>query len=63
VEIHHNRFLMHEQTGSMNEFKPYGRAIRLVGFKGQPALLPDDPAPTKDSWRVSISDNLFNAQR
>lgn len=63
VEIHHNRFLMHEQTGSKNEFKPYGRAIRLVGFKGQPALLPDDPAPTKDTWRVSISDNLFNAQR
>lgn len=59
VNIHHNRFLMHEQSGSQNKFKPYGRAIRLMGFKGEPAKLTDDPAPEKDIWRVTISDNVY----
>lgn len=61
VEIHHNRFLMHEQSGSKQKFKPFGRAIRLEGFKGFPEVLPDDPSPAKDYWRVNISDNLFDS--
>jgi hypothetical protein len=61
VEIHHNRFLMHEKSGSPDPNKPYGRAVRLVGFKGHPAL-PDDPQPTKDTWKVTMSDNHFDGQ-
>ncbi len=61
VEIHHNRFLMHETSGSPDPNKPYGRAIRLVGFKGNP-MLPDDSGPTKDSWKVAIADNRFGGQ-
>jgi len=58
VDIHHNRFLMDEKTGSKEKFKPYGRAIRLVGLQGHPAL-EDDPQPPKDMWKVSIHDNVF----
>jgi hypothetical protein len=62
VEIHRNRFLMHETTGSPDPNKPYGRAIRLVGLKGH-AALPDDPKPTQDIWMVSIGENRFGGQR
>ena len=61
VEIHHNRFLMHETTGSPDPIKPYDRAIRLVGLKGN-AALPDDPQPTQDTWKVSIGENRFDGQ-
>lgn len=59
VDIHHNRFLMHEKTGSTDKFKPYGRAIRLVGLQGHPAL-EDDPQPAKDEWKVTIHDNTYS---
>ena len=62
VDIHHNRFLMHEKTGSADKFRPYGRAIRLVGLQGHPAL-EDDPQPTKDVWKVTIHDNTFSGVR
>ena len=58
VEIHHNRFLMHEASGSADKNKPYGRAMRLVGFKGNP-VLPDDPSPTNDLWKVTIGENRY----
>lgn len=61
VEIHHNRFLMHKTSGSPDPNKPYGRAIRLVGLKGD-AQLPDDPQPTKDIWKVSIGENRFDGK-
>ncbi len=61
VEIHHNRFLMHGKSGSPDPNKPYGRAIRLVGLKGDP-MLPDDPSPTKDTWKVTIAANRFAGQ-
>ena len=61
VEIHHNRFLMHEATGSPDPIKPYGRAIRLVGLKGHPGL-PDDPQPTQDIWKVTIGENRFDGK-
>lgn len=63
VEIHHNRFLMHERAGSSNTFKPYGRAVRLVGFKGDAATLPDDPAPAVNAWNVTIHDNRYGGMR
>ncbi|MFM7606039.1 MAG: hypothetical protein ACKO8Z_12705 [Prosthecobacter sp.] len=59
VDIHHNRFLMHEKTGSTDKFKPYGRAIRLVGLQDHP-VLEDDPQPRKDDWKVNIQDNTFS---
>jgi hypothetical protein len=59
VEIHDNRFLMHRQSGTDNPFKPYGRAIRLVGFRGDPAVLPDDPGPGQGKWEVRIGGNAF----
>lgn len=59
VEIHHNRFLMHRTSGSPDPHKPYGRAIRVVGLKGDPQL-PDDSQPTKDTWKVSIGENRFD---
>ncbi|MBM3890089.1 MAG: hypothetical protein FJ388_13320 [Verrucomicrobia bacterium] len=62
VEIDHNRFLMHERTGSREKFKPYGRAIRLVGLRGCPAL-EDDPQPPKDIWKVTIGENRFSGKR
>ena len=62
VEIHHNRFLMHETTGSPDANKPYGRALRLVGLKGN-AALPDDPQPTQDIWRVTIGENRYDGKR
>ena len=61
VEIHHNRFLMNETTGSPDPIKPYGRATRLVGLKGHPGF-PDNPRPTQDTWKVSIGDNRFGGQ-
>jgi len=62
VDIHHNRFLMHEKTGSKDKFKPYGRAIRLVGLQGHPAL-EDDPQPAKGAWKVSMKENKFAGQK
>ncbi|MBX7209754.1 MAG: hypothetical protein K1X78_15660 [Verrucomicrobiaceae bacterium] len=62
ADIHHNRFLMHEKTGSSDKMKPYGRAIRLVGLKGDSAL-EDDPQPAKDEWKVSIHDNTFGGAK
>lgn len=62
VEVHHNRFLMHETSGSSDKFKPYGRAIRLVGLKGH-AVLPDDPQPARDIWKVTIGENRYSGQR
>lgn len=59
VDIHHNRFLMHEKTGFTDKFKPYGRAIRLVGLRGHPAL-EDDPQPQQGEWRDRIHDNSFS---
>jgi hypothetical protein len=56
VEIHHNRFLTHETTGSSDPTKPYGRAIRLVGLKGHPGF-PNDPQPTQGIWKVTIGEN------
>ena len=61
VEIHHNRFLMHETTGSPDKMKPYGRAIRLVGCKGNPAL-PDDPSAARDMWQVTIGENRYSGE-
>jgi hypothetical protein len=61
VEIHHNRFLMHERTGSEEKFKPYGRAIRLEGLKGNPGI-EDDPRPPRDVWKVLIHDNTFDGR-
>lgn len=57
AHIHHNWFLMHEKTGSKEKFRPYGRAIRLVGLQGHSAI-EDDPQPPKDTWKVSIRDNM-----
>ena len=59
VDIHHNRFLMHAKTVSTDKFKPYGRAIRLVGLQGHPEL-EDDPQPAKDEWKVSLHNNTFS---
>lgn len=59
VDIHHNRFLMHQNGGSREPLKPYGRAIRLVGFKGDPQL-PDDAPPNKDTWKAGIWENRFS---
>ena len=59
VDIHHNRFLMHGKTGSNDKFKPYGRAIRLFGLSGHPAL-EDDSQPAVDVWKVSIRDNTYS---
>jgi hypothetical protein len=62
VEIDRKRFLMHEQSGSREKSKPYGRAIRLVGLQGHPAL-PDDPQPPQDTWKVTIGANRYSGQR
>lgn len=61
VEIHHNLFLMHAASGSRDPNKPYGRAIRLVGLKGDPRL-PDDPAATQDVWQVTLGENRFSGR-
>jgi hypothetical protein len=61
VEIHHNRFLMHEKSGSPDPRKPYGRAIRLVGLKGS-SQIPDDSQPTKDNWKVSVEENRYGGK-
>jgi hypothetical protein len=58
VEIRGNRFLMFEKSASANPFKPYGRAIRLVGLKGH-LRLPDDAGALKDVWKVTVDENLF----
>ncbi|MEY5024663.1 MAG: hypothetical protein RLZZ244_191 [Verrucomicrobiota bacterium] len=59
VDIHHNRFLMHATSGSANPYKPYGRAIRLVGFRGD-ARLPDDPQAERGAWKVDLGENRFS---
>ncbi len=61
VEIYNNRFLMHERTASKDKFKPFGRAIRLVGQRGNPAL-EDDPLEPKGEWKASIHDNRFGGE-
>jgi hypothetical protein len=61
VDIHHNRFLMHEKTGSEDKLRPFGRAVRLVGLKGHPAL-EDDAAPAADTWRVRVGENRFDGK-
>jgi hypothetical protein len=60
VDIHHNRFLMLERSKSEDKLRPFGRAVRLVGLKGHPAL-EDDGSSTEDVWQVSIHDNSFGA--
>jgi hypothetical protein len=62
VDIHHNHFLMHEKSGSKDKFKPFGRAIRLVGLQGHVAI-EDDAHPAQDVWEVTIHDNTYSGAR
>lgn len=61
VDIHHNRFLMHEKTGSKDKFMPFGRAVRICGLHGNPGIQ-DDPLPTEGQWEVSLRDNTFSGK-
>lgn len=61
IEIHHNRFLMHERTGSKEKFLPYGRAIRIVSLQGH-ASLEDDPAPPTGELHVALGENRFSGK-
>lgn len=59
IAIHDNCFLMHERTGSKQTMYPYGRAIRIAGLHGDPAL-EDDPLPSTGELVVKIGPNQFS---
>ena len=53
ANVYGNQFLMNQVTGSNYEPKPYGRAIRVEGLKGNAAVA-DDPL-TLDSGTLDIT--------
>lgn len=58
VEIDRNRFLLHRDTGSREKFKPFGRALRIVGLRGHPKY-PDDPLAPDGRVDLSLGENRY----